>query len=140
MSCLYTQGCYRTIKFLKFYNNNRRLFMAPHLIRARSTYKDIRICSFHHTHTHTHTTQGCHKMIKCLKYNNNGLFMVPHLVRAWSTYKDIRIRSFHHTSTRTHTHTHTHSHTQGCHRMIKFLKYNNNNNNRLFMAPHLVRA
>ena len=41
-------------------------FMAPHLVRARSAYKDVRIRSFHythahtpytntHTHTHTHT-------------------------------------------------------------------------------------
>ena len=36
------------------YNNNR-LFMAPHLIIVQSTYKNIRIHSFHHTHTHTHT-------------------------------------------------------------------------------------
>ena len=36
------------------YNNNNRLFMAPHLVRAQSTYKDIRIHSFHHSHTHTH--------------------------------------------------------------------------------------
>ena len=35
-------------------NNNNRLFMAPHLLRAWSIYKDIRIYSFHHTHTHTH--------------------------------------------------------------------------------------
>jgi len=32
--------------------NNNRLFTAPHLVRAQSTYKDIRIRSFHHTHTH----------------------------------------------------------------------------------------
>ena len=29
--------------------------MAPHLVRAQSAYKDIRICSFQHTHTDTHT-------------------------------------------------------------------------------------
>ena len=29
--------------------------MAPHLVRAQSTYKDIRIGLFHHTRTHTHT-------------------------------------------------------------------------------------
>ena len=29
--------------------------MAPHLVRAQSAYKDIKIHSFHHTHTHTHT-------------------------------------------------------------------------------------
>ena len=39
-------------------NNNNRVFMAPHLIRAQSAYKDIRIHSFHHSHTHTHT-QTC---------------------------------------------------------------------------------
>ena len=42
-------------------DDNNRLFMAPHLIRAQSTYKDIRIHSIHHTHTcmhtHTHTQQ-----------------------------------------------------------------------------------
>ena len=27
--------------------------MAPHLLRAQSVYKDIRIHSFHHSHTHT---------------------------------------------------------------------------------------
>ena len=31
--------------------------MAPHLVRAQSTYKNTRIHSFHHTHTHTHTLQ-----------------------------------------------------------------------------------
>ena len=36
-----------------FYNNNR-LFMAPHLVRAQSAYKDTRIHSFHHTHRHTY--------------------------------------------------------------------------------------
>jgi len=31
--------------------------MVPHLVRAQSTYKDIRIYSFHHTYTHTHTQE-----------------------------------------------------------------------------------
>ena len=31
--------------------------MAPHLVRAQSAEKDIRIYSFHHTHTHTHTQE-----------------------------------------------------------------------------------
>ena len=35
-------------------NNNNRLFMAPHLVRAQSTYKNIKINSFYHTHTQTH--------------------------------------------------------------------------------------
>ena len=52
--------------------NNDRLFIAPHLVRAQSTYKDIRRCLFHshthtrtctfslsHTHTHTHTRTHC---------------------------------------------------------------------------------
>ena len=30
--------------------------MMPHLVRDQSTYKDIRIHSFHHTHTHTTNT------------------------------------------------------------------------------------
>ena len=34
------------ILILIFLNNNNGLFMAPHLVRARSAYKDIRICSF----------------------------------------------------------------------------------------------
>ena len=29
--------------------------MAPHLVRAQSTYKDTRIHSFQHAHTHMHT-------------------------------------------------------------------------------------
>ena len=42
-------------------NNNKkkkkqnRLFVATHLVRAQSAYKDIKIHSFRHTHTHTHT-------------------------------------------------------------------------------------
>ena len=34
--------------------------MVPHLIRAQSTYKDIRIHSFHYTYTHTHTHAHTH--------------------------------------------------------------------------------
>ena len=29
--------------------------MVPHLARAQSAYKDVKIHSFHHTHTHTQT-------------------------------------------------------------------------------------
>ena len=36
-------------------NNNNRLLMAPHLVRAQSAYKNIKIHSFYHTHTHTYT-------------------------------------------------------------------------------------
>ena len=34
--------------------------MVPHLVRAQSAYKDIRICSFHHTHTLSHTHARTH--------------------------------------------------------------------------------
>ena len=27
--------------------------MVSHLVRVQTAYKDIRVCSFHHTHTHT---------------------------------------------------------------------------------------
>ena len=37
-------------------NSNNRLFMAPHLVRAQSAYKDIRRRSFHHAHART---RGC---------------------------------------------------------------------------------
>ena len=36
-----------------------RLFGAPHLIRAWSAYKHIRICSLYHVCTYTHTTGTC---------------------------------------------------------------------------------
>ena len=35
--------------------------MAPHPVRAQSTYKDIRIHSFHPTHTLTYTHKKCLK-------------------------------------------------------------------------------
>ena len=42
-------------------NHNNRLFMAPHLVRAQSAYKTIKIHSFYHTHTHaTHTHTHTH--------------------------------------------------------------------------------
>ena len=41
-------------------DNNNRLFMAPHLIRTQSTYKDIMICSFHHTHARVHASAHTH--------------------------------------------------------------------------------
>ena len=53
--------------------------MVPHLVRAQSAYKDIRIHSFHQTHTHTHTHM--------------------HMCTHTHTY----------THTHIHTHTHTHT-------------------------------
>ena len=44
-------------------NNNNRLFMAPHLVRAQSVYKDIRIHTRTHTHTHTHARARTHARI-----------------------------------------------------------------------------
>ena len=34
-------------------NNNKRLFMVPHFIRAQSPYKDVSIIMFISSHTHT---------------------------------------------------------------------------------------
>ena len=67
-------------------NNNNRLFIVPHLIRAQSAYSVIRICSFYHTHTHTHAHTCTHT------------------------------HTHTHTPTPTHTHTHTHTntHTHTC--------------------------
>ena len=59
-------------------NGNNRLFMAPHLVRAWSAYKDMRI----HTHTHTHTHTSMHAPMH------------------------IRINSFTHTHTHSQIHTH----------------------------------
>ena len=83
--------------------NNDRLFIAPHLVRAQSTYKDIKetliplthTCtlslSLSHTHTHTHTCTHCisHGIIFvfmadfcfCLRWWDR-LFIAPHLLRA----------------------------------------------------------
>ena len=40
-------------------HNNNRFIMVLHLVRIRSAYKDLKICSFYHahicTHMHTHT-------------------------------------------------------------------------------------
>ena len=50
---------------LLYNNNNDRLFKAPHLVRAQSTYKDIRIhlhlhIQTHATHSHTRHTHHMH--------------------------------------------------------------------------------
>ena len=57
--------------------------MAPHLVRVHTAYKDIRICSFHHTHTYTRARAHTHICA-----------LTPQ------------------THARTHTHTHTHTHTR----------------------------
>ena len=59
----------QTYKMSSIYNNNNnnRLFMAPHLLRAQSAYKDIRIHSLHYTHTHIHThTHVTHTTNTCI--------------------------------------------------------------------------
>ena len=63
-------------------NNNNRLFMAPHLVRAQSDYKNIRIHSFHYTHTHPHTHTHTHTQART------------------------------HAHARTHARTHTHTHIE----------------------------
>ena len=40
-------------------NNNDRLLMVPHFIRAQSPYKDVSIIMFISSHTHSHTTNTC---------------------------------------------------------------------------------
>ena len=53
--------------------------MAPHLIQAQSTYKDIRIGSDHHacmhtrTHTHTHAHTHTHMYMHKHMYTHNTL-------------------------------------------------------------------
>ena len=54
-------------------SNNNRLFMAPHLLRARSTYKGLRICTFHHTHT-TFSKYSQH-ILHILSFST---FLLPH--------------------------------------------------------------
>ena len=48
VDCYLSEECPRV-------NNNNRLYMAPHLVRAHSAYKDSRMNTRTHTHTHTHT-------------------------------------------------------------------------------------
>ena len=45
--------------------DNNRLFLAPHLIRAWSAYKSLRIRSFYHTHT-THAQARTHARARAL--------------------------------------------------------------------------
>ena len=69
--------------------------MAPHLARAQSAYKDIRIrSSYHHHHHHTHTH------------------------RHTQTHTDT------HTHTHSHTHTHTHTHRLQIHALLVTGWYN----------------
>ena len=65
--------------------------MAPHLVRAQSAYKDIRIRSFHHTHTHTHTLSLSLSLSLSLTHTHTHTHT--------------------HTLSLSHTHTHTHTHT-----------------------------
>ena len=70
------------ILFIIIYNN--RLFIALHLMRAQSAYKDIRIHSFHHTHTH---------------------IQLPHHPRCTCAHSQTHIPKYTHTH---HMHTYTH--------------------------------
>ena len=77
-----------------FYN---RLFMVLHLVRAQSAYRDIRICSLHHTRTHTHTHTHTHTdaCTHTPKHTHTHTHMYTHTLSL----------------SLTHTHTHTHTHT-----------------------------
>ena len=79
------------LRFLPTIIINNRLFMAPHLIRAQSAFKDIRIHSFHHTHTHTQK----HARARARTHTH--------------------ITHTHHTHTHTHTHKQTHTHYKYMH-------------------------
>ena len=48
--------------------------MEPHLVRAQSAYKDIKIHSFHHTHMHTHTNTAEEK--SCIDNSMLNLILV----------------------------------------------------------------
>ena len=51
--------------------------MMSHLVRVQTAYKDIRVCSFHHTHTHTpytHTHRcNMHRLTKSVCYKQGAL-------------------------------------------------------------------
>ena len=75
--------------------------MAPHLVRVHTAYKDIRICSFHHTHTYTRARAHTH-------------------ICALTPQTHARTLAHAHT----HTHTHTHTHSQNSFHMEVFFKFN----------------
>ena len=86
-----------TLQTYNHYNNNKRLFMVPQVLRAQSAYKDFRIPSFCHTHRHPPT-------------NTPPPLPQPHTHNTYTNYP-----TYSHTHTNYPTSTHTHSHTTHTH-------------------------
>ena len=74
---------------MNWFDGNNRVFMASRLVRAQRAYKDIRICSIHHTHAR----------------------MVMHAYTCAHTCTHVHTHTCTHACTRVHAHTHTHTHT-----------------------------
>ena len=99
---------------------NNRLFMAPHLVRARRTYKDVRIRSFYRTHTyiqtrararaHTHTHTRTHARTQARTHARAHTHTHTHARTHTHTY-NTHTRTHARTHARAHTHTHTHTET-----------------------------
>ena len=86
--------------------------MVPHLVRAQSTYKDIRIDSFHLKHTHTHTPRCVHAHTQTHAHPPTHTHTHPDACT--HTPRHTHMRTHSHT---THTHTYTHhtcTHTNAC--------------------------
>ena len=58
-------------KCVSYNNNNNRLFIAPHLVRAQRAYKDTKIHSLHRTHARTHARTHTHTHTHTHNNNNN---------------------------------------------------------------------
>ena len=94
------------------HNNNNKLFMAPHLTRAWSACKDIKICTRTHTHACMHArrhacmhacTHACmHTFMHACRHTHTRMHTRPHAYTCA------------HARTHAHSHTHTHTHTHKC--------------------------
>ena len=92
-------------------DHNNRLFLVPHLVRAQSDYKDVRICSFHHTHTHIHTHAHTHTHTHTHTqhtYTHQDACAHPASHTHAHTYACMHTCTHARTHARMHTHTHTH--------------------------------
>ena len=73
-------------------------FMAPHLVRARSAYKDVRIRSFYYTHARTNSLTHIHTIHQHTHTHT----------RARARLRTHTHQHTHHTPTHTHTHKYMH--------------------------------
>ena len=98
---------------------DHRLFMASHLVRAWSSYEDMRIRSFHLTHTHTHTHTLMHACACTHTHMHARTYASTHVCVHTHTHTHMQARMhacthicIHtHACMHVHTHTHTHTHT-----------------------------